>query len=69
VEVNGVKYYDFVWNDDDFKARVAKSKFKNEKNFAKSDTGFIGLQGDHGAIMFRNIKLRPIKAEEAKKDK
>jgi len=67
VEVNGVKYYDFVWNSDDFKERVSKSKFKNMKNFAKSDTGFIGLQGDHGAISFRNIKLRPIK-DDGKKD-
>ncbi|HVS35076.1 MAG TPA: DUF1080 domain-containing protein [Gemmataceae bacterium] len=60
VDVNGVKYYDFVWNSDDFKARVAKSKFKKMAGFAKSDSGFIGLQGDHGAVAFRNIKLRPI---------
>jgi hypothetical protein len=66
VEVNGVKYYDFVWNSDDFKERVSKSKFKDMKNFAKSDSGFIGLQGDHGSIAFRNIKLRPIKAQEKK---
>jgi Domain of Unknown Function (DUF1080) len=68
VEINGVKYYDFVWNSDDFKERVSKSKFKDMKYFAKSDTGFIGLQGDHGSVMFRNIKLKPIKAE-ATKDK
>jgi hypothetical protein len=68
VEVNGVKYYDFVWNSDDFKARVAKSKFKNMKNFAKFDTGFIGLQGDHGSIAFRNIKLLPIKEGERAKE-
>jgi len=29
-------------------------------HFAKFDRGFIGLQGDHGSISFRNIKLRPI---------
>lgn len=63
VDVNGVKYYDFVWNSDDFKARVAKSKFKSMPNFAKSDSGFIGLQGDHGSISFRNIKIRPIAAK------
>jgi hypothetical protein len=28
--------------------------------FAKSDVGAIALQGDHGAVMFRNIKIRPI---------
>jgi hypothetical protein len=60
VEVNGVKYYDFVYNSDDFKARVAKSKFRKMPVFAKSDSGFIALQGDHGSISFRNIKLRPI---------
>ena len=60
VSVNGVKYYDFVYNSDDFKARIAKSKFRRMPRFAKSDTGFIGLQGDHGSISFRNIKLRPI---------
>jgi Domain of Unknown Function (DUF1080) len=64
VEVNGVKYYNFVWNSDDFKERVSKSKFKDMKNFAKFDSGFIGLQGDHGSIAFRNIKLRPIKADD-----
>ena len=60
VDVNGVKYYDFVYNSDDFKARIAKSKFARMPSFAKSDSGFIGLQGDHGAVAFRNIKLKPI---------
>jgi len=60
VSMNGVKYYDFVWKSDDFKDRVAKSKFKSAPNFAKYDTGFIGLQGDHGAVSFRNIKIRPL---------
>jgi hypothetical protein len=62
VDVNGVKYYDFVYNSDDFKARIAKSKFRRNAGFAKSDSGFIGLQGDHGSVAFRNIKLRPIPA-------
>jgi hypothetical protein len=63
VDVNGVKYYDFVYNSPDFKSRVARSKFRRMPRFAKSDSGFIGLQGDHGAIAFRNIKLRPLMAE------
>ena len=60
VVMNGVKYYDFVYGSDDFKARIAKSKFRRMPLFAKSDSGYLGLQGDHGAIAFRNIKLRPI---------
>jgi len=64
-DINGVKYFEYVLNSDDFKARVAKSKFARMKNFAKSDTGYIALQGDHGAIAFRNIKIRPIEAKSA----
>jgi len=60
VDVNGVKYYDFVYNSDDFKKRVAKSKFGTMRNFAKSGSGFIALQGDHGSIAFRNIKIRSL---------
>jgi len=59
VSMNGVKYYDFVWKSDDFQNRVAQSKFKTAPNFAKFDTGYIGLQGDHGSVSFRNIKIRP----------
>ena len=61
--INGVKYFEYVLGSDDFKARVAKSKFARMKNFAKSDTGYIALQGDHGQIAFRNIKIRPIEAK------
>jgi hypothetical protein len=60
VTVNGVKYYEFVYNSADFKDRVAKSKFKSMSGFAKSDKGAIALQGDHGSVAFRNIKIRPL---------
>ncbi len=61
-DINGVKYFDYVLGSEDFKARVAKSKFSRMPDFAKSDTGFIALQGDHGRVEFRNIKIRPIPA-------
>lgn len=60
--VNGVKYYEYVLNSEDFKARVAKSKFGTMPNFAKFASGSIGIQGDHGVVSFRNIKIKPIKA-------
>jgi Domain of Unknown Function (DUF1080) len=62
VVMNGVKYFDFVWGSDEFKERVAKSKFRTMPNFAKSDSGYIALQGDHGQVSFRNVKIRPITA-------
>jgi hypothetical protein len=63
LDMNGVKYYDFVFHSDDWKERVATSKFKKQADFAKADTGYIALQGDHGSVSFRNIKLRPIAAD------
>jgi hypothetical protein len=61
-DINGVKYFEYKLHSADFNARVAKSKFASMPPFAKSDVGAIALQGDHGSIMFRNIKIRPIAA-------
>jgi len=58
--INGVKYFEYVLGSDDFKQRVAKSKFNRMPLFAKPSTGRIALQGDHGQISFRNIKVRPL---------
>ncbi|MDB6055575.1 MAG: yliI, partial [Verrucomicrobiales bacterium] len=61
-EINGVKYFEYVLGSEDFNSRVAKSKFGSMPKFAKSDTGAITLQGDHGQVSFRNVKVRPIPA-------
>jgi hypothetical protein len=54
-----VKYVEYVLGSDEFKQRVEKSKFGKMPLFAKSDTGYIALQGDHGQVSFRNIQIRP----------
>ncbi len=59
-EINGVKYFEYVLGSDDFNERVAKSKFAKMPGFAKAAAGYIALQGDHGSVSFRNIKVRPI---------
>ena len=61
-EINGVKYFEYVLGSEDFTNRVAHTKFASMPNFAKSDTGSIALQGDHGSVAFRNIKIRPLPA-------
>jgi len=61
-EINGVKYFEYVLGSEDFNRRVAQSKFASMPLFAKANAGFIALQGDHGQVSFRNIKLRPIQA-------
>lgn len=62
-EINGVKYFDYVLGSDDFKDRVAKSRFGRMPLFARFDKGYLALQGDHGQVSFRNIKIRPIQTE------
>jgi len=64
VEVNGVKYFEFVKGSDDWNARVAKSKFARMPGFGKNTKGFLVIQGDHpGELYMRNIKIRPVKPE------
>jgi hypothetical protein len=61
-EINGVEYFQYVLGSEDFTNRVARSKFARMPHFAKSTSGYLALQGDHGQVSFRNIKLREIKA-------
>ena len=63
-EINGVKYFDYILGSEDFSQRVARSKFSRMPLFAKSNTGYLALQGDHGQVSFRNIKIRPIEAKK-----
>jgi hypothetical protein len=66
-QMNGVTYFQYMLNSPDFNQRLAKSKFASMPKFAKSGTGFLALQGDHGLISFRNLKIRPIVPKQDKK--
>lgn len=61
-EVNGVRYYEWKWDSKDFWERQKKTKFTEYPQYAKANSGRIAIQGDHGNVSFRNIKIRPIKA-------
>lgn len=59
--LNGEKYVEYVKGSDDWKERVAKSKFSKHENFGVPTKGHICLQ-DHGSeVAFRNIKIRVVK--------
>lgn len=60
-EINGQRYYEFVLGSEEYKAKIAKSKFNEFQNFGMLGKGSIAIQGDHGVVSFRNIKIRPIK--------
>lgn len=59
--MNGKKYVEYVKGSDDWKERVAKSKFSKYANFGVPTKGHICLQ-DHGnEVAYRNIKIRVTK--------
>ncbi len=60
--LNGVKTAEFDMSSQDWKDKVAGSKFASMKNFGTKAKGHIALQ-DHGdVVMFRNIKIRQLGA-------
>jgi cytochrome c len=58
--LNGYRVAQYELDSPDWRARVAKSKFANMKEFGRFHDGYLGLQ-DHGdLIRFRNIRIRKL---------
>lgn len=57
--LNGKQILVYDRFSEDFKQRVAASKFKNEKQFGRHEAGHILLQDHSSKAFFRNIKIRP----------
>ena len=60
--LNGKKTVEFDRGSDDFRARVAASKFKSIPNFGEWADGPILLQEHGSEVSFRNIKIRELPA-------
>jgi len=59
--LNGSKIVEYELESDDWKQRVADSKFSAWPEYGKAKEGHIGLQ-DHGdPVWYRNIKIREIR--------
>jgi hypothetical protein len=58
--LNGTKVVEYELHSDDWKKRVAASKFAQWKEYGMSPQGHIALQ-DHGdRVAFRNIRIRSL---------
>lgn len=56
--MNGKKVVEYTIGSEDWKSKVAASKWKSVPTYGKSPEGYIGLQ-DHGdKVEFRNIRIR-----------
>ena len=64
--MNGEKVVEYELGSDDWNQRVAKSKFKERAKFGTLRKGPVSLQDHTDRIEFRNIKIRPLPAKEAK---
>ncbi|MBT5995511.1 MAG: DUF1080 domain-containing protein [Candidatus Marinimicrobia bacterium] len=58
--LNGTKVVEYEYQSDAMWELVKESKFNSMPKFAKATEGHIGIQGDHGEIWYRNIRIRKL---------
>ena len=58
--LNGVKIVEYTYGSKSMWELVKKSKFNKMPLFAKATEGRIGLQGDHGEVWYRNIRIKKL---------
>jgi len=58
--LNGQKLLEYEYGSEEMKALIGQSKFKDMPYFAKANSGRVGLQGDHGEVWYKNIRIRKL---------
>ncbi len=56
--LNGEKLLEYDYGGEMFQDLISKSKFRDMPFFARAKSGHIGLQGDHGEVWYRNIRIK-----------
>jgi len=58
--LNGTKILEYDYKSEALNKLIANSKFRNMPYFSKANSGRIGLQGDHGEVWYKNIRIRKL---------
>jgi hypothetical protein len=59
--MNGTKLLEYEVGSDDWKSRVAASKFKAYPGFGEQMKGHVGLQDHESLVWYRNIRIRELR--------
>jgi len=58
--LNGVMVVEYEKGSEDHTALVAESKWTGYPTYGTTSTGHIAIQGDHGAVWFRNLRIKSL---------
>jgi len=58
--LNGTLLLEYDYGSSAMNELISKSKFRDMPFFAKASEGRVGLQGDHGEIWYRNIRIKKL---------
>ena len=58
--LNGMLILEYDYGSEEFNKLVSNSKFRDMTFFAKASSGKVGLQGDHGEVWYRNVKIKKL---------
>ena len=58
--LNNVKVLEYKYNSEELRELINNSKFRDMPLFCKALSGQIGIQGDHGEVWYRNIRVRKL---------
>jgi len=58
--LNGVMLLEYDYGSPELNELIANSKFRDMPLFAKASSGRVGLQGDHGEVWYRNVRIKKL---------
>ena len=58
--LNQTLILEYEYGSEAFEELVSKSKFRDMPLFGKASSGKVGLQGDHGEVWYRNIRIKKL---------